>query len=97
MLQDPRVISSIWSDAETVNNEVFNHLHIKFNMQDEKLSIETAAKDFQGQPVKKAFAPITPPPPQPVHNELYKIQGEYDIMTNGPLPLPTQPVMYQPQ
>ena len=66
-------------------------------MQDEKVSIETAAKDFHGQPVKKATAPLAPPPPQPVHKESYSISGEYDIMSNGPLPVPTQPVMYQPQ
>ena len=67
-------------------------------MKDEKMSIETAAKDFQGLPVKRAFAPIgPPPPPKPVHSESYSISGEYDIMTNGPLPLPAQPVMYQPQ
>ena len=48
MLQDPRVVSQIWSDYETVNNEVFSHLHIKFNMKDEKVEIATAAKDIRG-------------------------------------------------
>ena len=57
-------------------------------MRDEKLSIETAAKDFHGQPVRKAFAPIGPPLPAPVNNELYTIEGEYDITSNGPISLP---------
>ena len=52
MLKDPKVISQIWSDYETVDNEVFSHLHIKFNMEDEKVMIQTAAKDFNGTPVK---------------------------------------------
>ena len=67
-------------------------------MLDEKVSIETAAKDFAGQPIKKAFAPIVSPPQKPFHKEAYSIEGEYDITSNGPLSMPAQyPTTYQTQ
>ena len=88
MLQDPRVISSIWNDAETIDNEVFNHLHIKFNLDQDRVKIETAAKDVTGEPVKFATAPLLP---KPVHSTGYKMEGEYDIMANQPFSLPTPP------
>ena len=91
MLKDPKVISSIWSDYETVDNEVFSHLHIKFNMEDEKVMIQTAAKDVAGTPVKQAIAPLKPvgpTAPDPVRTQTYEIEGEYDISMHLPKPTP---------
>ena len=48
MLEDPRVLASIWSDYETIDNQVFNHLHVKFNLDQDRVAIETAAKDVEG-------------------------------------------------
>ena len=60
MLQDKKVISQIWSDYEMVDNEVFSHLHIKFNMAEDKAVIHTAAKDVHGTPIMQAIVPIKP-------------------------------------
>ena len=76
MLKDPKVVSQIWSDYETVDNEVFSHLHIKFNMEDEKVMIQTAAKDVKGTPIKQAIAPLKPKgptPPEPVNVQNYQV------------------------
>ena len=104
MLKDPKVVSQIWSDYETVDNEVFSHLHIKFNMEDEKVMIQTAAKDVTGTPIKQAIAPLKPKgptAPEPVNIQNYQIEGEYDIAMHVPKPAPQpapQPVLApQPQ
>ena len=86
MLKDKRVISQIWSDYETVDNEVFSHLHVKFNMEDDQVTIQTAAKDVNGAPVKKASKGILPKPapPQPINVQHFEIAGEYDISMRAP-------------
>ena len=74
-------------------------------MEEEKVEIETAAKGFNGIPVKQAIAPLKPVGGEgededdaedeedgeswedyqvPVNVRKYKIQGQYDILTQIP-------------
>ena len=50
-LQDQDQIEHMWPDARLKDKEMFTHLNIEFDLDGEKITAETAAKDYHGVPI----------------------------------------------
>ena len=50
-LQDEDQLESLWPDARLKDKEMFSHLNIEFDLNGEKITAETAAKDYHGVPI----------------------------------------------
>ena len=40
----------MWPDARLKDREMFEHLNLEFDLTGDRVTIETAAKDYHGQP-----------------------------------------------
>lgn len=88
MLRDHDTITAMWPDASNyADSDMFNHLHLEFDVTEEKVKLMTAATNVMGTPVhKKEYSlkgeltvnPYVPPPPAPVA-----------VPVPAPMPVPT--------
>jgi len=48
-LREENSLSQMWPDALIADREMFSHLNLNFDLTNDKVTVETAAKDYHGQ------------------------------------------------
>ena len=48
-LKDQDHIGAMWPDARLKDREMFSHLNLSFDLTNDKVTVETAAKDYHGK------------------------------------------------
>lgn len=48
-LKDQDHTAAMWPDARLKDREMFSHLNLSFDLSNDKVTVETAAKDYHGQ------------------------------------------------